>query len=649
VYFIFQIEFSSNKSYISSSIKAYSQEVGIEIEVYQNAEVITLLANQDDDKLEVFLKGLEEVLPASLYLGKSQHAFVGSKPNLPLVKASTLPHNIAPCPTCQKEMFDISSSRYYYPFTSCNHCGGQHSFLDHYPYSRANSSMRFLVPCKSCKEELKSNALRRDYPLISCIECGIAVKMVDKKSERYANDKGSYRKLFEVSAKAISRDRTVLIKTVNGYRKFFKPTAQNSKESILMITSANALNRHLMMVTQEFNALLSIERPILRVSTKSDELKEIYGSSSLVKYPDEGMSILLARELLNLGLEYIAYEACDSSAEADFLVDFDIPISFQKDTKLFINQDTKFFISGERIVFPMVVEREFDIVSVAHDLSAVKHNGVTIIDNMDRFDEIKTRGVNILEGEGYDSGHANERSFEQWRGSMLSVLAEHHHIGQKAIGIHFDNSLYFLYYNGKEVINVVPPNPFEADSMFDHIAKLREGSDRLVENYKRHFPKIVERINRGSESPDSDNNNDENNLFTITAIMLELKEESFEGISSKALEFMGKGGIQIDTHIQDNRFDNYAFLASVMSYKIAGVEAELICYSIFESFGDYVSEIVSQLTEKTRAKSIAFTGETFANQALFARIERHMGRKRLLFPQNLPIGKECAVYGGLYI
>jgi len=651
MYFVFQLEFSSNKSYISSLIQAYSQQVGIELEVYQNGKVITLLAKQDDEKLELFLKGLEEILPASLYLGKSQHAFVEEKPTLPLAKSSQTPHNIAPCPTCQKEMFDVASSRYYYPFTSCNHCGGQHPFLDKYPYERANSSMKFLVPCESCQEELKSNALRKDYPLISCIECGITVKMVDKKSERYANDKGSYRKLFEVSAKAVEKGKTVLVKTLNGYRKFFKPTAQNAQESILLMTSANGLNSHLMMVTQEFNSLLSIERPILRVSTKSDELKALYGSSSLVKYPDEGMTILLARELLNLGLEYVAYEEVDANADADFLVDFDIPISFQKDTRLFINQDTKFFIEGERIVFPMEIERPFLTVSLAHNLMAVNVEEMTIIDTMDKFQTIRGEGVNILESEVFESGHENERTFEQWRGSMLSVLAEHQHIGQKAIGIHFDKSLYFLYYNGKEVINVVPPNPFEADSMFEHIAKLREGSDRLVENYKKHFPKIVERIenlgNRRSGCPHPDDNHDD--LFAITAIMLELEEENFEGISSKALEFMGKGGIQIDTHVQNNRFDNYAFLASVMSYKIAGVEAELMCYSIFESFGDYVSEIVSQLTQKTKTETIAFTGETFANQALFARIERHMGRKKLLFPQNLPIGKECAVYGGLFV
>ncbi len=605
MYFVFQIEFNSNKTYISSLIKAYAKAKEIEIEVLQNSEQIAIIAKKDDRKLEQFLLGLEEILPASIYLGRSRHSFMQKRPTLTTAQSDEIPHNIALCPTCQKEMFDVSSPRYYYPFTSCNHCGGQYPFLNNYPFERKNTTMRFLQPCKSCQSELESNPFRENYPLISCIECGINVKMIDKKSERYANDKGSYKRLFEVSAKAISKRKTVLIKTLNGYRKFYKPTKE-SQNNILMITSANALNRHLMMVTQEFNSLLSIERPILRVSTKSDELKELFGSSTLVKYPDEGTSILLARELLNLGLEYIVYKECDSQTQADFVVDFDIPISPQKDTKLFINQDTKFFINGERGIFPLSTDR------------------------------------------GVIDSSSNNKSVEEWRVSMLSVLAEHNHISRKAIGVHFNESLYFLYYNGKEVINVVPPNPFEADSMFEEIAKLREGSDRLVANYKKHFQKITKRLEScRSGCPQPDNNKDD--LFTITAIMLELEDESFEGISAKALEFMGKGGIQIDTHVNNNRFDNYAFLASVMSYKIAGVESSLICYSIFESFGDYISEIANQLMGKTGANSITFSGETFANQALFARVQRHLGMKRLLFPQNLPIGRECGVYGELFI
>jgi hypothetical protein len=641
MYFIFEMEFSSNKHYITDLIKSYAQSVGMDVEIIQSSKVIILVFKKEDDKLESFLLGLDERLPASIFLGKSKHYFAENKPELSSIREVHTPLNISLCPACQKEMFDVSSSRYYYPFTSCNNCGSQHPFVTAYPYTRANSSMKFLVPCEGCQEEMKSNPFRKDYPLISCIECGISVKMNDGKSERYANDKGSYRKLFEVSAAAIAKGKSVLMKTPNGYRKFFKPTPDMAlTETILLIADAKALNEHMMMVTQEFNALLSIERPIVRVSTKSNEMKALYGSTALVKYPDDGMTMLLARELMNAGLSYISYMECDLTEKADFLVDFDIPVEFQKDSKLFINQDTKFFISGERVIFPAVVTTHRDVVSVAHGLAAVRQNDVMIIDSMEYFESMQTSKVNVLENENFESGHTHEKRFEQWKGSMLSVLAEYDALNEKAIGIHFDTSLYFLYYNGKEVINVVPPNPFEADHMFEYISKLREGSDRLVVNYKRAYPEICEQLENLSGDVD---------LFTVTAMMLGLKDESFEGISAKALSFLGKGGIQIDTRVNDNRFDNYAFLASIMSYQLGTVENELMCYSIYESFGDYISEVVSQLIEKTSAKNVTLTGETLANQALYARIQRHMGRRNLLFPKNFPIGKECAVHGAIYL
>ncbi len=641
MYFIFEMEFGSNKRYIRGLIEAYSTSFGMDCDIIQSQKHITIVFDKEDEKIEAFLLGLNDILPASVFLGRSRHYFSEEKPELTAIKAFRTPLNLSLCPTCQKEMFDVSSRRYYYPFTSCNSCGSQHPFMTGYPYERAESTMKFLVPCTACQEEMKNNALRRDYPLISCVDCGISLKMNDGKSERYANDKGSYRKLFEVSAAAIKKGKSVLMQTTNGYRKFFLPTAEmRLQESILLMADASGLNAHLMMITQEFNALMSIERPLVRVSTKSDELKALYGSTTLVKYPDDGMTMLLARELVNLDVPYIAYVECDEDAEADFLVDFDIPVEAQKDSKLFINQDMKFYISGERVIFPAVVDEVCDVVSVAHDLAGVRMDDVMLIDAMERFDAIQTSRLNVWEGEAFESEHHNERRFEQWKGSMLSVLAEHDALGEKAIGVHFDSSLYFLYYNGKEVINAVPPNPFEADQLFEHIGKLREGSDRLIVNYAKAYPEIYERLDTLSGDVD---------IFTVTAIMLGLKEESFEGISAEALSFLGKGGIQIDTRVNNNRFDNYAFLASIMSYQLGTVENTLMCYSIYESFGDYISEMVSQLVEKTKAKHVTLTGETLANQALYARIQRHMGMRKLLFPMNYPIGKECAVHGAIYL
>ncbi len=641
MYFIFEIAFSSNKNYIANLIRAYAMQEEIEVDVLQTTDKIIMTFNKEDEKLEGFLLGLETILPASLFLAQGKHYFSDEKPVLMPVDETHLPLNIAPCPTCQKEMFDVSSRRYYYPFTSCNHCGSQHPFVTKYPYERPNTSMKFLVPCEECATEAKNNALRLDYPLISCIECGIAIRMLDKESEHLALNKGDFRKLFEVSGRAIASGKKVLMKTAHGYRKFFKATeAYKPANSILLMADSNGFNDHLMMVTQEFNALLSIERPLLRVATKSEEMKVLYGSSVLVKYPDDGMTMLLARELMNAGLQYISYVSCESDEKADFLVDFDMPINSQEDTKIFINQDTKLFVSGERILFPAVVQNEKNRVTVAHDLACVQIEGQSIIDTLDVFDTVETRELYVLDDEVFDGEHSNEHPFEQYKASMMSVLAEHHKVGEKAIGVHFDGTLNFLYYNGKTVINAVPAIPFESDHLWEKIRTLREGSDRLVDNYKKTYPEVWERL---------DNLEGELDIFEVTAITLGLEDESFEGISAEALSFLGKGGLQIDTRVKDNRFDNYAFLTSIMSYQLGGVENNFMCYSIYESFGDYIGEIVPQLADKVGTRTVVLTGETFANQSLYGRIQRTIGQYKPLMNKNFPIGKENAVYGALYL
>jgi len=640
VYFIFEIFFDSKKRYITELIEAIAEETEMAVEVIQSENKIVLIMKKDAENAETFLTRLETALPASIYLKTSTSYETDEKPDLEPIPADHLPLDLSLCPTCQKEMFDVSSRRYYYPFTSCNACGSKHVFLEHYPFSRENSSMKFLVPCDACKEEMTKNPLRKNFPLISCCECGIAIRMVDKKSERYANDKGTYRTLFEVAARAVGKGKTVVMKTLHGYRKFYKPDVDNiSTEAILFVANVNALNKHLMMVPQEFNALLSIERPLLRIATKSEEIKALFGSSIWTKYPDDGMSMLLAKELINAGMDYVVYEECDEESEGDFLVDFDLPVSPQKDFRLFINQDTKLLIEGERSIFPQFVrEGKPGRVSVAAGLTCVETDEGKIIDRPEHFSKIPAKEVFVAEGEKVKI--ENQRIFEVAKAAMLSVLAEHQKLHEEAIGVHFDSRLHFLYYNQKEVIDVVPPRPFEADNLFSRIAELREGSDRLVENFKKKFPALYERL---------DNLTGEVDLFKVTAILIELENESFDGISAMALSFLGKGGMQIDTKVQDNRFNDYAFLASIMSYKLSGVEQPILCYSIYESFGDYIADIVTQLMDKTKAKTLTLSGATFANQSLWGRIQRNLAIKRPILNKNYPIGKENSVYGALFL
>ncbi len=639
MYLVLEIEFSSTHRYITKLIQAHIKAKKIDAKVIQSATKIYIIAPKEE-RLQEFLLQLENNLPASLFMGKSRYYFVQSIPNIKDFQIATLPVNIALCPNCQKELFDINSRRYYYPFISCNACGAQAPFLMHYPFERKNSSFKYLQICSKCKEEAKINPFRENYPLISCCECGVSLRMKDKKNERFANDKASYKKLFEVAAKALLDKKTLLVKTLNGYRKFFIPKkGMNLSNVITLFCDANSINSKLMLIPQEFHALLSIERPIIRLSTKSQELKELFGSSLLAKYPDDGITILLAKEVLNLGIEYICYIETEQNCKADFIIDFDLPIESYKDCKLFINQDIKIFVEGERVIFPTLVDNPNKIVSVAHNLSSFKIDKGWIIDKSEKASFDKNYKVHLLKGEKPPFQTENMSYFTQKEAAIASVLKEHKLLNQSAVGVYFDNNIYFLYYNGSKMVELIKPIEFESKNFWKNIASLKESSKRLVENFKKNFPLLYEELDKFEE----------NDIFKAASKILELESVGIEAISKEALNFYGKGGVQIDTKIENKQFNSYAFLSSIMSYKIAGAKKELLCYSIYESFGDYIGEVVQEVINTLETKTIVLSGKSFANQALFARIQKRLGIYTPFFNKNMPLGKENAVFGALYL
>ncbi len=107
--------------------------------------------------------------------------------------------------------------------------------------------------------------------------------------------------------------------------------------------------------------------------------------------------------------------------------------------------------------------------------------------------------------------------------------------------------------------------------------------------------------------------------------------------------------MQIDTKIEDNRFNHVAFLSSILSYQLAGVDPIYLSYSIFESLGDYVSELLSELKGKTKATEIVLCGSHFANPSLFSRVQRNLKATPPLMNISYPIGRENCVIGGVFL
>ncbi|MDD2266092.1 hypothetical protein [Sulfuricurvum sp.] len=624
------------KNYLISTIRSFN----IKAVVHQQKSKIICAFESNHEKLQECIETIGNTLPASCFMSGSQHYDIEGEPEALPDFDVEYPLGLGLCPSCQKEMFDPSSKRYYYPFTQCTHCGGQYAFFEHYPYERSNTVLSYVQPCPTCEKESKTYGRREKQVLNSCHECGIPVKLLHKEKERYANDAGSFRTMFEVAAKALRDGKTLLMKTTLGYRRFYR-AEKLEYGSVLMLVNATKITDYCSLINDEFNALLSIERPILHVALKDESLRNTFGTSIDVKYPDEGFSILLGKELTQLGLDYIAYEALEHPCEADFVMEFDLNIQHQSDMRLFINKDIKFITSGERVSFPSRFPVGTDTLSIAHGLVGIKDEKGMLFDQMGRFTSASTVKVNQLETETPAVESNNFHTMAEDEASFMSVIAEHGKFGTKVVGAYFQEEPSFLYYDGKKVIRVVPPHTFSAAGLIDQMATLREGSDRLVENIKNKLPHMYELLLELEQSDAT--------LFEVTAMILGLEDKSYEGVMREALKFIGKGGLQIDTKVHDNRFNHVAFLSSIISYQIAGVDSVYLSYSIFESFGDYFSELLNEIKGKTKATDIVLCGSYFGGQSLYSRLQRNLKATPPLLNVNYPIGKENCVVGGVFL
>lgn len=638
--FVLELQTTSSQPYIKNYIASIIREFGINAVVRQHSGKIMCAFASEHPHLQSCLESIAERLPASCFLTGSRHYEVKGEPDALPESKPEYPLGLGLCPSCQKEMFDPSSRRYYYPFTSCSHCGGQYGFFNAFPYERANTSFSFFRPCAACEAETNRVGLREYHRINSCHDCGVPVRLTNKDKERYANDAGSFRTMFEVAAKAIKDNKRLLVKTTMGHRLFYKTEAMNS-DSVLMMINAQNITNHLSLIEQEFNALLSIERPILHAALKNGILKEKLGNSADVKYPDDGFSILLSKELQTLGEDYIAYEAASADTKADISMDFDLEVSSQDDLRLFVNKDIQFIAGGERVSFPSKIAPASRTLSVAYGLVGIVDDEIMLFDRMEHFDSVKVEKAVVLEGDE-TQWHSNQREMKQDEASFMSVIAEHQRFGQKCIGAYFYEEPSFLYYDGKKVIRLVPPKAFHPAELLEKMATLREGSDRLVANLKTKMPAVYAKLEALQKRDDV-------TLFEATAIILGLDDESMRGVTREALKFIGKGGLQLDTRVKDNRFDHTAFLSSIVSYQLADVDTVILSYSIFESFGDYFNELLQEIKGKTKAEHIILCGSHFANQSLFSRILRNLKQTPPLMNINYPIGKENAVVGGVYL
>lgn len=191
--------------------------------------------------------------------------------------------DVAPCPDCLQEIFDISNRRYLYPFTNCTNCGPRYTIMESMPYDRAATTMAAFAMCPACRHEYQTPSDRRFHAQPNaCPICGPHLELWDPSGRVI----GTHREAMIKAVRALQSGSIVAVKGVGGFHlmtdarrdasvtELRKRKARAEKPLAVMFPSLESIRGLCTVSDLEERLLLSPEAPIvlLRRSAASPTL-----------------------------------------------------------------------------------------------------------------------------------------------------------------------------------------------------------------------------------------------------------------------------------------------------------------------------------------------------------------------------------------
>jgi hydrogenase maturation protein HypF len=150
------------------------QGVFIEVEGPRESLDEFLLRLEREKPLLAFIQSLEPI-----FLDCAGYTEFEIKPSVEDgSKSALILPDIATCPDCLHDIFDLTNRRYLYPFTNCTNCGPRFSIIEGLPYDRPNTTMKYFPMCDECRAEYENPLDRRFHAQPNaCPKCGPHIEL----------------------------------------------------------------------------------------------------------------------------------------------------------------------------------------------------------------------------------------------------------------------------------------------------------------------------------------------------------------------------------------------------------------------------------------------------------------------------------------
>lgn len=380
--------------------------------------------------------------------------------------------------------------------------------------------------------------------------------------------------------------------THNGLKDYFLPN-KNIREDFenrgfevkLLITDITKVEELFDINMKDYQLLCSIERPLVKLKFKIlKKANKEFSSTNFIyaKIADDKEVVLFAKALKENGVNFVLY------------VNDEV---YQDGLKITYFKEQNLIIHGDKGLFPK------------YDFTANKKFN----SSKDYFDE---------------NGGVYKAILAQSAKRLIPTIGVYFSLNSAKSSISIN-----IPTKGIKQIITIPNIHNSIENCFEEIADIDEHCTRLINNYSKKFPEVLEGIvpfnTNGFES-----------IINMCAKVLGVNSaKEFEDI---ALNTNLSSGIQIDMKLVSldgvNYLDYRRIVQSIMAYKMADVDNITLIYSFYESLSEFICNYVNEIATDTKAKDIVLCGNMFANSILLSKTNKNLSKNyNIILPKEYPL------------